>query len=88
MPLFETIWERTQQYEGEVFTQIRGGQFKYAVQNGCVKPDRVNQIISRNQFERAFQFVPLDDTKPIQKLRGPSYIYAILMDKRIRKNDW
>lgn len=88
MPPFETIWGRIQQHEGELFTQIRGGEFRYKVQDGCVKPDRVNQIISRDQFERAFQSVPLENTIPVQNLRGPAYIFAILMDKRIRINNW
>ena len=88
MPTFETVWRRIQQRAGEVFTQIRGGQFRYDIQNGCVRPDRVNQIISRDQFERAFRLCPLEGTMPIQNLRGPSYIYAILMDRRIRRNDW
>lgn len=88
MPSFDAIWERIQQHAGEIFTQIRGGEFRYEVRDGCVKPDRVNQIISRAEFERAFQLVPLDSTVPVQGLRGPSYIYAIMMDRRIRQNDW
>jgi hypothetical protein len=32
--------------------------------------------------------VPLENTVPVQHLRGPSYIYAILMDPRIRQDDW
>ncbi|GAG82416.1 unnamed protein product, partial [marine sediment metagenome] len=34
------------------------------------------------------EFIPLSGTTEIQHLQGPSYIYAILMDKRIRKDNW
>jgi hypothetical protein len=34
------------------------------------------------------RYVPLPNTVPVQHLRGPSYIYAILMDSRIRRTDW
>jgi hypothetical protein len=31
---------------------------------------------------------PLPNTVPVQNLQGPSYLYAILMDSRIRDGDW
>jgi len=38
--------------------------------------------------EEAFRLAPLKNTVIVQRLQGPSYIYAVLMDKRIRQNDW
>jgi hypothetical protein len=35
-----------------------------------------------------FELVPLTTTAPLQRLQGPSYLYAILMDDRIRHGDW
>jgi hypothetical protein len=32
--------------------------------------------------------VPLSSTVEMNHLQGPSYIYAILMDSRIRRDDW
>ena len=39
-------------------------------------------------MEEAAALVPLANTVPVQHLRAPSYIYAILMDPRIRQSDW
>ena len=88
LPLFEEVWQRIRAHQGEWFTQIRGAKFTYKSPNGFVEPDRTPQRISRSHFETAYRWVPLENTVSIQHLRGPSYIYAILMDKRIRKDDW
>ena len=85
---FRMIRERIRAYEGEVFTQIRGGEFKYRVTESAIIPDRTNQNIPKKHFEQATQSLPLVGTAEVQHLRGPSYIYAILMDRRIRQNDW
>jgi hypothetical protein len=67
---------------------IRGATFHYEVAGGHVLPDRTNQQLPKSHFEKALAFVPLADTTVIQDLRGPSFIYAILMDPRIRQSDW
>jgi hypothetical protein len=58
------------------------------VVGSAVVPNRTNQNISKSDFEKAIKFLPLANTTPVQHLRGPSYIYAILMDKRIRNDEW
>jgi hypothetical protein len=88
MITFDTIWSRIEAHAGEKFVQIRGGEFTYAVAGGHVIPDRTNQQIPKSHFEEASNLLPLKNTVPVQHLRGPSYIYAILMDERIRKEDW
>lgn len=85
---FDSVWDRIKLNAGEPFYQIRGGKFTYIVSGGHVIPDRTNQQIPRSHFEEAFRQTPLKNTASLQHLRGPSYIYAILMDKRIRGNDW
>jgi hypothetical protein len=67
---------------------IRGAAFRYEVTGGHVLPERTNQQIPKFHFEKALAFVPLADTTAIQNLRGPSFIYAILMDPSIRQSDW
>lgn len=88
MIAFDQVWQRIETHSGERFEQIRGGEFFYKVESGHVIPDRTNQQIPKSNFEKAFSMVPLPDTTMIQNLRGPFYIYAILMDKRIRLGDW
>jgi hypothetical protein len=88
MASFEIVWRRIETHAGEKFMQIRGGKFIYEVIGGHVLPDRTNQQIPKSHFEKALALLPLENTVPIQHLRGPSYIYAILMDDRIRMGDW
>jgi len=88
MPNIEAVWARIQEHEGEEFHQIRGKAFHYGMFGGYIVPSTVNQQIAKSDFEKALQRVPLRNTVPVQDLRGPSYIYAILMDKRIHRNDW
>ena len=84
----DTLWTRLQAHEGETFTQIRGGTFTFAVTSSTVIPDRTNRTFPRTDFEKALDLVPLRSTVDVQHLQGPSYLYAILMDDRIRQSDW
>jgi hypothetical protein len=85
---FDEVWSRVESHAGETFRQKRGGEFTYGVRSGAVWPDRTNRALPGAHFERAFEHVPLSSTVPLQKLQGPSYHYAILMDERIRRDDW
>ena len=84
----EKIWPRIRKCESEVFRQIRGQPFTYTVQGAAIVPSTTNRNISRSQFDRALHFVSLANTRPVQHLQGPSYMFAILMDQRIREDDW
>ncbi|HEX7002653.1 MAG TPA: hypothetical protein VF168_00490 [Trueperaceae bacterium] len=84
----EQVWERIERSAGEPFRQLRGGKFTYEVRGNALLPDRTNRQLARSQFERALELVPLENTAAVQHLQGPSYIYAILMDPRVRKDDW
>jgi hypothetical protein len=87
-PTIGRVWRRIEAHEGQVFRQMRGGEFTYAVTSSYLEPDRTNQKLPRAHFEEALALVPLENTTPVQHLRGPSYLYAILMDQRIRLLDW
>jgi hypothetical protein len=87
-PSIDTIWQRISAHAGETFQQIRGGEFTYVGESSHIKPDRTNQQIPRGHFEEALGLVPLENAVPVQHLRGPSYIFAVLMDPRIRQGDW
>jgi len=51
-------------------------------------PTTTNQNIPKRHFEDALQRVPLEGPGQINHLRGPSFIYGVLMDDRIRRRDW
>jgi hypothetical protein len=84
---FDQVWQRIEAHAGERFEQIRGGEFTYEVRSGSVWPDRTNRALARSQFEQAFALMPIDSTTALQRLQGPSYLYAILMDRRIKEHD-
>jgi hypothetical protein len=88
MATFSTVWRRIEQHAGEKFRQKTGGEFTYSIRAGCLIPDRTNRQLPRSNFEKAFDLVPLENTVPLQRLQGPSYIFAVLMDERIRATDW
>lgn len=51
---------------------------------GYIVPDRSNYPIPLKHIDTALQRAPFRSTTVLQDLRGPSHIYAILMDSRIR----
>lgn len=84
----DELWNRLRHHEGETFHQIRGGEFTYGLSNSALFPDRTEWQIPRSHWSQALELVPLENTVPVQHLFGPSYIYAILMDRRIRQGNW
>lgn len=83
----DTVWARIKAREGEIFHQIRGKPFRYEIVGSALVPEGINQNIPRAHFERALELLPLENTVPVHHLRGPSYIFAVLMDGRIRGGD-
>jgi hypothetical protein len=81
---FEQVWGAIERHAGETFQQIRGGTFTYTVNGGSVVPDRTNRQLPKEHFRKALALAPFRSTSALQHLQGPSYLYAILMDRRIR----
>jgi hypothetical protein len=86
--MIEQVWNRILKNEGEVFKQIRGKEFTFAITGHSISLNSTNRIVSKRTIEQALNYVPLENTVPLQHLQAPSYLFAILMDNRIRKNDW
>lgn len=84
----ETAWRRIVRYSGETFHQIRGKPFTFETRGRTIYLHTTNRTISRSTIEEALGHVPLANTVAVQHLSAPSYVYAILMDDRIRLNDW
>lgn len=81
--MIEQIWTRIIENEGEIFKQIKGKEFTYQIIGNGLKLSTTNQIINKSVFEKAIELLPVKNTVPLQHLRAPSYLYAILTDKRI-----
>lgn len=84
----DVIWKRICDHEGKTFRQIRGKEFTYTIIGNAVRLSTTNYNVGKGTFEKALQLMPLSNTVPIQDLPAPSYVYAILMDDRIRQNDY
>ena len=84
----DIVWRRITELEGEEFQQIRGARFTYTITGNALVPNRTNRQLPRSQFGKALDFMPVENTVPLQHLQGPSYLYAILMDPRVRRGDW
>jgi hypothetical protein len=86
--MIEEVWKRILENEGNIFRQIKGGEFTYKVKGNVVELSRTNRSVSKNTFNEALKHVPLKNTVPLQNLQAPSYLFAILMDNRVRRDDW
>lgn len=81
---FEKVWNRIKEYEGKEFYTKRGLNLTYIFLGDYIQPSRTNYKISKNDFKKAFNLMPLSGPKEINNIcRGPAYIYAILMDERV-----
>lgn len=83
----DTVWKRIVACEGKTFRQIRGKTYTYEISGNVLIPEGINQNVPKSQFEQALEYLPFHDTTEVQHLRGPSYLYSILMDPRIRGGD-
>ena len=72
-----------------MFRQIRGKTYTYDIANATLIPRGIDQNIGKSVFAKALDYLPLSNTTTVKHLRGPSYLYSILMDERIRgADDW
>jgi hypothetical protein len=85
-----TVWERIQTHGGQLFHTVRGIPFEYHGKNNYIILQNTLRNIPRSDFAKALPHLPLSSTAEAQSLgvQGPAYLYAILMDPRIRLTDW
>ena len=82
---FEDTWRKIISHAGEEFYTKRNLSFTYKIINNSVVTDRTNYPLSKSNFQKATQFDPLEGPGQISDLvRGSSYVFAILTDKRIQ----
>ena len=86
---FNTVWERIIYNQGQVFYTVTGLKFTYSIEGDYLITDRTKYKLPKTDFARAFERMPIPSPSCISKIvRGPSYIWAILNDHRISKEDW
>ncbi len=82
---FDTAWARIRGCAGQEFKTVRGLPFTYALSGEFVQPSRTEVELPKEQFRRVHELMPISGPGEIRDLViGPSYIYAILTDRRIR----
>lgn len=84
---FTVIWERIRHLSGAKFTTKTGRPFSYAATSGGVSMNTTNHLLPKGHFQEAFERLPLSGPSRLQDLRGPSYLYAILIDPRVAGED-
>lgn len=89
VPDIDTVWARIEARAGEPFVTKTGKEFTYEVKAGCLIPKGRNRRAPRTDVAKALRLVPLIGPGEItQYLQCPAYIYAVLMDSRIRLDEW
>ena len=89
MPInIDTVWARIVAHQGETFETKDGLPLIYTMDGDILQHNRAEPR-HKKEFEQVLPLLPIDGPGEINGLvRGPSYIWAILHDKRIRLSDW
>lgn len=89
MSSFDNVWRRIRAHEGEKFYTVRQREFTYSIEKDRLIPSRTVYWIAKSNFKKAYRMVPIDGPGKISNdVRGPSYVWAILHDKRILNGEW
>jgi len=84
----DEIWNLVKSHEGEKFETKTGKTFTYEIYGDLFRPSRTKYNISKAEYLKALPLVPFDGPGVINNtVRGPAYVWAILHDYRIRKNN-
>ena len=85
----DDLWHRLKDCEGQVFETKTGKPFTYEIAGEVFHPSRTEYNISKADFRKALVRAPFDGPGVVNRtVRGPSYVWAVLHDMRIRQQDW
>lgn len=88
----EAVWRRMAIHQGEQFQTVRGLPFTFELEGAGIwffrDGKRVNRKLTRSQFEVAVSRCPLKSTTEIKDLMDYPYLFAVLMDGRVREQAW
>ena len=90
--LSDAVWGRVAKHQGDPFQTVRGLPFRFEVEGAGIwffrDGKRVNRKLTRTQFDVALSRCPLTSTTEIKDLMDYPYLFAVLMDERIRGEAW
>ena len=86
---FEMLWKVVTVLEGRVFQTITGKPFQYKIHGTGIIPHpscgkATNRILPRKDLEKAWRRMPVSGPGELHDLQGPSYLYGILSDPRVK----
>ncbi len=89
MRSIEEVWNLLRTLEGEEFHTKTGKPFTFSVSGDVLRVSRTEYNLSKGNFAKGLAIVPIEGPGTVQSLvRGPSYVWAILHDARVRKSEW
>ncbi|GEM49783.1 hypothetical protein [Deinococcus cellulosilyticus] len=81
----QEVRRRLKHHEGETFQQVRGQRFTYTLKGETLVPSTTEWNIAPSQVRKALEFMPVRTVSELSGLQAPSYLFALLMDPRIRQ---
>jgi hypothetical protein len=88
----QAVWRRIEKRQGEQFHTATGLPFTFEVEGTGIwffrNGKRINRKLTQVQLEVAISRCPLKSTTEINDLMDYPYLFAVLMDPRIRDNAW
>ena len=88
----QAVWRRIEQFQGEQFFTRKGLPLTYAVEGNGIwffrNGERINRKLTRAQVDVGISRCPLKSTTEINDLMDYPYLFAVLMDQRIRGEAW
>jgi len=79
----ENVWDKIIKNEGEQYITKTGLPFTYTINGNFVIPDRTGYPLSKGEFIKALDYLPMDGPGKISKIvRGSAYVWAILHDNK------
>jgi len=84
-PEFEDVWRRICELQGVPFHTTRGLEFTYSIEGNVLRPSRTEWNIPKESLAHAHAFGSVSGPGDYQgtSIQGPSYVWAILHDKRV-----
>lgn len=81
-----SFWKKLKENEGEQFRTVSNLPFTYEFSGeGAIRVSRTNQVLSKANFEKAMEHMPLSGPGQISNIvRGSAYVYALLIDERLQ----
>jgi hypothetical protein len=92
-PREEQVWQRITEHQGDEFRTITGLPFTYEIDGNSGiwfyrDRRRIEKRLGRHDVDKAIRRCPLTNTVEIRDCFDPAYLFALLMDSRIRGTDW